>query len=145
MLLLLLLWRPSSGLEQKHLSQKAQGPLRESCVTSKQQKSHFHWILDLHPFRCSFFYYYYSLCKYWLFDYLLFISIWNFEFSIVAFYTDDFISEPLFCFSCAGSLELTFIPVHKARFVFVLYPSVNIIIIITIIIIIVIRVFIYIF
>ena len=83
----------------------------------------------------------------------MFISIWNFEFSIVAFYTDDFISEPLLCFSCAGSLELTFIPVHKARFVFVLYPSVIIIIIIIIIItiiiiiiiIIIIRVFIYIF
>ena len=43
-------------------------------------------------------------------------------------------------------MELTFIPVHKARFVFVLYPSVNIIIIIIIItIIIIIRVFIIFF
>ena len=34
----------------------------------------------LASFYMFFFYYYYSLCKYWLFDYLLFISIWNFEF-----------------------------------------------------------------
>ena len=44
----------------------------KNTLTSKQQKSHFYWILDLHPFICSFFYYYYSLCKYWLFDYLLY-------------------------------------------------------------------------
>ena len=51
----------------------------KNTLTSKQQKSHFHWILDLHPFICSLVFYYYSLCKYWLLDYLLFISIWNFE------------------------------------------------------------------
>ena len=28
----------------------------KNTLTSKQQKSHFHWILDLHPFICSFFF-----------------------------------------------------------------------------------------
>ena len=47
----------------------------KNTLTSKQQKSHFYWILDLHPFICFyllFILFYYSLCKYWLFDYLLY-------------------------------------------------------------------------
>ena len=42
------------------------------------------------------------------------------------FYVDNFTNELLFYLSYTSSSELIFTYLHKARFVFVLYPSVNI-------------------